>query len=111
PASSRARTATPSTGKSNEPRRRSLTYAERSPSAGGGTWTEVKISSRRRVRYAMPSSANSSLAGMRRSPAVDASVTSAPSAHRTGAVSDDDTAQHRGELGATQQVSPSFFMQ
>ena len=59
----------------------------------------------------MPSSANSSLAGMRRSPAWETSVTSAPSAHKTGAVSDDETAQHRLEPGATQQISPCFFMQ
>ena len=59
----------------------------------------------------MPSSANSSLTAIRRSPSADTSATSAPSAHKTGAVSDDDTAQHRGELGATQQVSPSRFMQ
>ena len=28
-----------------------------------------------------------------------------------GAVSDDDTAQHRELPGATRQISPSFFMQ
>jgi hypothetical protein len=28
-----------------------------------------------------------------------------------GAVSDDDTAQQRGLLGATRQITPSFFMQ
>ena len=28
-----------------------------------------------------------------------------------GAVSDDETAQHRGLLGATRQMSPSFFRQ
>jgi len=31
--------------------------------------------------------------------------------HRTGAVSEDDTAQQRSLPGATRQMSPSFFMQ
>ncbi len=46
-----------------------------------------------------------------RSPFAETRVTRAPSATRTGAVSDDETAQQRGEPGATQQVFPSFFMQ
>ena len=37
--------------------------------------------------------------------------TSAPSAHRTGAVSEEETAQQRALPGATRQMSPSFFMQ
>ena len=48
---------------------------------------------------------------MRRSPFGPASVSWAPIAHRTGAVSEDDTAQQRELLGATRQMSPSFFMQ
>ena len=50
-----ARAATPSTGKSNEPRRRSLRYTERTPSAGGST-ISVTISPGCLVRYWMPSS-------------------------------------------------------
>jgi len=46
-----------------------------------------------------------------RSPPAPTSRTRAPSAHSTGAVSDDDTAQHRELPGATRQMSPSFFMQ
>ena len=48
---------------------------------------------------------------MVRSPSGPASTTRASSATSTGAVSVDDTAQQRGLDGATQQVSPSFFMQ
>ena len=48
---------------------------------------------------------------MRRSPAAERRVTSAPSAQSTGAVSVEVTAQQREEPGATQQISPSFFMQ
>jgi hypothetical protein len=59
----------------------------------------------------MPSSANRSLTAMRLSPAADTRVASAPSAHSTGAVSEEETAQQRDEPGATQQMSPSFFMQ
>ena len=39
------------------------------------------------------------------------SRTRAPRAHNTGAVSEEDTAQHRELPGATRQMSPSFFMQ
>src|SRR5207302_1657996 len=50
-----AATATPSTGKSNEPRRRSFKYTERQPSAGG-SWMSATISSGRLARYSIPSS-------------------------------------------------------
>ena len=46
-----------------------------------------------------------------RSPRADTSRTRAPSACSIGAVSVDDTARHFGLDVATQQVSPSFFMQ
>src|SRR5262245_23815892 len=53
--SMRRATATPRTGKSKEPRRRSLRYADRSPSAGGSViW--VSSSSGRFARYSIPSS-------------------------------------------------------
>src|SRR5207249_3039562 len=61
-------TATPSTGKSNEPRRRSFRYAERQPSAGGSRMS-VRISSGRFARYSMPSSRKSVSTGIVRSPA------------------------------------------
>ena len=48
---------------------------------------------------------------MRRSPSGPTSVTSAPSAIITGAVSEDESAQQMSEPGATRQMSPSFFMQ
>ena len=48
---------------------------------------------------------------MRRSPWMPFKVTSAISASATGALSDEDTAQQRGELRATRQMSPSFFRQ
>ena len=48
---------------------------------------------------------------MRRSPSGPTSVTSAPSAIITGAVSEDDSAQHLSDPGATRQMSPSRFMQ
>ena len=53
----------------------------------------------------------SAATGMRRSPSVPTSVTSAPSVIRTGAVSEDERAQQTFEPGATRQMSPSFFMQ
>jgi hypothetical protein len=59
----------------------------------------------------MPSSRNIAETGIVRSPAGPARRSVAPSAHRTGAVSDDETAQQRGLPGATRQMSPSFFMQ
>ena len=59
----------------------------------------------------MPSSWYSPAMGIRRSPPGPDSVTVAPMLHRTGAVSEDDTAQQRGLPGATRQMSPSFFMQ
>ena len=48
---------------------------------------------------------------MRRVPSTPWSVTSALRASAAGALSDDDTAQQRGELRATRQISPSFFKQ
>ena len=48
---------------------------------------------------------------MRRAPPVPCTVTSAPNASATGALSEEDTAQQRGELRATRQISPSFFRQ
>jgi hypothetical protein len=48
---------------------------------------------------------------MVRSPSGPASTTRALSATITGTRSLDCTAQQRGLEGATQQVSPSFFMQ
>ena len=59
----------------------------------------------------MPSSRKSPETGIRRSPPGPTRVTSAPRAHRTGAVSEEDTAQQRALPGATRQMSPSFFMQ
>ena len=59
----------------------------------------------------MPSFRYRSRTGTSRSPCGPASTTLAPSAIATGAVSDDETAQQRGLLGATRQMSPSFFMQ
>ncbi len=46
-----------------------------------------------------------------RSPRAETRRTRAPSAASIGAVSVDDTARQRGLEVATQQVSPSFFMQ
>ena len=46
-----------------------------------------------------------------RSPRGETRRTEAFSAHRTGAVSLDCTAQQRSLDGATQQISPSHFMQ
>jgi hypothetical protein len=59
----------------------------------------------------MPSSLYSASTGSSRSPAAPASTTVAQSAMATGAVSEEDTAQQRGLLGATRQICPSFFMQ
>ena len=59
----------------------------------------------------MPSSRYSAATGASRSPSSPASTTVAPSAIAIGAVSDEDTAQQRGLLGATRQMSPSFLMQ
>ena len=59
----------------------------------------------------MPSSRKSPATGIRRAPDGPTSVASAPSAQRTGAVSEEETAQHRALPGATRQMSPSFFMQ
>src|SRR2546425_4538408 len=106
----RRATATPSTGKSNEPRRRSLRYAERQPSAGGSRMSAT-TSSGRLARYSMPSSRYSAGSGTVRSPPAPMSRTRAPRAHSTGAVSEEDTAQQRELPGATRQMSPSFFMQ
>jgi hypothetical protein len=63
------------------------------------------------VRWRLPSSAKRSATATRRSPAVDARLASAPIAQSTGAVSDEQTAQQRGDPGATQQVFPSFLRQ
>ena len=46
-----------------------------------------------------------------RVPSADTSVTRAPSAISAGAVSVEETARHVGLDVATQQLSPSFFMQ
>ena len=59
----------------------------------------------------MPSSWKSAAMGTVRSPEGPARRTLAPRLHRAGAVSEDDTAQHRELPGATRQMSPSFFMQ
>ena len=59
----------------------------------------------------MPSSAKRSATGRRRSPSRETSVTSAPIAHSTGAVSEEETAQHLLDPGATQHTSPSRFRQ
>ena len=48
---------------------------------------------------------------MRRSPFGPTSVTSAPRATITGAVSEDESAQHLSLPGATKQIVPSFFIQ
>ena len=53
--SMRSATATPRIGKSNDPRRRSLRYVERHPSAGGSTMA-VRTSPGCLPRYWMPSS-------------------------------------------------------
>ena len=50
-------------------------------------------------------------AGTVRSPSGPVSTTVAPSAIITGAVSEEETATHRGLQGATRQTSPSRFMQ
>src|SRR5205085_4049318 len=85
-------------------------YAERHPSAGGSV-SSVTISFGCFAKYWMPSSRYSIATGMTRSPVGPTSRTFAPRLQATGAVSDDDTAQHRGLPGATRQISPSFFMQ
>ena len=103
-------TATPSTGKSKEPRRRSFRYAHRVPAAGGSV-NSVRISSGRLARYAIPSSRNRAATGTSRSPSGPQSRAVAPRLQSTGAVSDEDTAQQRGLPGATRQMSPSFFRQ
>ena len=59
----------------------------------------------------MPSSRYSADTGSSRSWSVPASTTVAPSAIAMGAVSDELTAQQRGLLGATRQMSPSFLRQ
>ena len=76
-----------------------------------GSRTCVRISSGLRVRYWMPSSRQKSATQRVRSPSLVASATSAPRAIRAGAVSVDEIAQQRRLLGATQQISPAFFMQ
>ena len=73
--------------------------------------SSVRISSGALPRYSMPSSRKSPDTGIRRSPRGPTRVTCAPSAQRTGAVSDEETAQQRALPGATRQMSPSFFMQ
>ena len=61
--------------------------------------------------YTMPSSRYSAPTGSSRSPSGPVRLTTPSRAMAIGAVSLDDTAQQRGLLGATRQMSPSFFMQ
>src|SRR5438876_861378 len=59
----------------------------------------------------MPSRRYKSLASMRRSPFFETRRSRPPRAQRTGAVSLEETARQTSLLGATQQTSPSHFMQ
>ena len=71
----RRQVATPRTGKSNVPRRRSFQYVARQPFVGG-RWISVSSSSGRLLRWRIPSSLYSSAAESSLSPALETSFPS-----------------------------------
>ncbi len=109
--SSRAITATVSSGKSTDLRCRSFAYPVRTPSSGTGTRTPVTISSGPRFWFHSPSAVKNSFTGSSRRPSGPASSAVAPSTMSTGGVSAEWAATHEVPTPVTWQVSPSFFRQ